>query len=290
MRAAILTSLTMLAFAMNSILNRAAVEGGHADAGGFAIVRVAAGVVVLAMVLSVRGGRLDVLSPRRWAGGLSLALYMIGFSMAYLSLAAGPGALILFGTVQIGLFVHAAATGTRPGAGEIGGACVAFCGLLLALWPAPGGIGSAWGALFMVAAGLGWVGYTLAGRGAQNPVAATTSHFLLALPFLLVLLTLPDLFLTPTGLALAVLSGGVTSALGYALWYSVLPALPGARAAVVQLSVPVLAIGLGVLLLGEQAGLDTLLAAALVVGGIAIALRARRQPAADQATMGSRGS
>lgn len=278
MRAAFLTSLTMLAFAMNSILNRAAVEGGYADAGAFAIIRVVAGVVVLVMVLTARGGALEMLSLRRWGGGLALATYMIGFSLAYLSLNAGVGALILFGTVQIGLFLHAATTQTRPHRWQIIGALVAFCGLLLALLPDEATIGSLSGALFMVAAGLGWVGYTLAGRGAIDPIAATASHFLLALPYLAVLLALPELFITPIGLALAVVSGGVTSGLGYALWYSVLPHLPGARAAVVQLSVPVLAIGLGALLLGERAEADIVLAAALVVGGIAIALRSQSSP------------
>ena len=272
MRAAILTSLTMLAFAMNSILNRAAVDGGHADAGAFAIIRVAAGALILVMVLSVRGGRIEVLSFRRWVGGLALAVYMIGFSMAYLSLDAGAGALILFGTVQIGLFVHAAFTAAPPHRWQLIGAGVAFSGLILALWP-DDTIGAFTGALFMVAAGLGWTGYTLAGRGAKNPIAVTASHFLLALPFLLVLLTLPNLFITPIGLGLAVVSGSVTSGLGYALWYHVLPALPGARAAVVQLSVPVLAILLGILLLGESAPADLILAAALVVGGIALALK-----------------
>ncbi len=278
MQTALFICLTMLAFAMNSILNRAAVEGGHADPSSFAIVRVLAGIVVLAMVMTVRGGRLELLRARRWGGGMALALYMIGFSLAYLSLDAGLGALILFGTVQIALFAHAAATGDTPSQRQIIGAAVAFGGLLLAFWPQSDGVGSMSGAVFMVLAGLGWAAYTVAGRRARDPVAVTASHFVLSLPFLAVLLVQPELFVSPTGLGLAILCGGVTSGLGYAMWYRVLPNLPGARAAVVQLSVPVLAIGLGVVLLQEEVGVQILAAAALVLGGIAFALSAQSSP------------
>jgi drug/metabolite transporter (DMT)-like permease len=278
MQTALFICLTMLAFAMNSILNRAAVEGGHADPSSFAIVRVLAGIVVLAMVMTVRGGRLELLRARRWGGGMALALYMIGFSLAYLSLDAGLGALILFGTVQIALFAHAAATGDTPSQRQIIGAAVAFGGLLLAFWPQSDAVGSLSGAVFMVLAGLGWAAYTVAGRRARDPVAVTASHFVLSLPFLAVLLVQPELFVSPTGLGLAILCGGVTSGLGYAMWYRVLPNLPGARAAVVQLSVPVLAIGLGVVLLQEEVGVQILAAAALVLGGIAFALSAQSSP------------
>ncbi len=132
---------------------------------------------------------------------------------------------------------------------------------------------------FMLAAGLGWAAYTVAGRGAVDPIAVTATHFLLCLPFMVLLLLSPTLTLNSTGWGLAILSGGVTSGLGYALWYHVLPDLPGARAAVVQLSVPVIAILLGAVLLGEAVGVRVLLSAALVVGGIALALRSRAAPA-----------
>lgn len=279
MRLILLTSLTMAAFAMNSVLNRAAVDGGHADPAGFALVRVFSGAVVLGVILILRGGRPDVRTPRRWGGALALAVYMVGFSMAYLGLDAGLGALILFGTVQIALFLHAALTGAAPDRHQIAGAAVAFAGLVLALWPSGGAMGAVTGALFMVAAGLGWAAYTVAGRGALDPIAVTATHFLLCLPLLGVLLLGPVPSVTLSGWGLAILSGGVTSGLGYALWYRVLPDLPGARAAVVQLSVPVIAIGLGASLLGEPVGLRVVLAAVLVLGGIALALRPRSAPA-----------
>ncbi|MEP4196728.1 MAG: DMT family transporter [Aliishimia sp.] len=274
MRAFLLTSLTMVAFASNSILNRAAVDAGHADPAAFALVRVLAGVVVLCIILTLRGGKLDVRNPKRWGGAVALSVYMIGFSLAYVSLDAGVGALILFGTVQIALFAHSAWTGEPPNRGQNIGAAIAFAGLLLALWPDQDPVGSMSGAFFMLAGGLGWAAYTLAGRGAKDPIGVTASHFLLSLPMLAVLLLVPDLDMSATGWALAILAGGITSGLGYALWYSVLPSLPGARAAIVQLSVPVLAILMGAALLGEPVSFKVIVSAGLVLGGIGMALRA----------------
>lgn len=270
----LLISLTMTAFALNSVLNRVAVAGGHADPAGFAVLRVAAGALVLAVLLLARSGRFETGLPRRWWGAVALALYMIGFSLAYRNLDAGLGALILFGTVQIALFAYGALREVAPNVQQITGAAVAFGGLILALWSGEGG--SLAGAVLMVAAGLGWAGYTVAGRGAADPVAATATQFLLCLPLMLPMLLMPGLHLSAIGVVLAVLSGGVTSGLGYALWYRVLPSLPGARAAVVQLSVPVIAIALGAALLGEALSLRVILAAALVLGGIGWALRPAR--------------
>ena len=102
MRLFLLTSLTMLAFAANSVLNRLAVDSGAADPASFAGVRVAAGAgVLVALVLLRGGGALPFLNRARLTGALALALYMAGFSLAYVTLDAGLGALILFGVVQI---------------------------------------------------------------------------------------------------------------------------------------------------------------------------------------------
>jgi len=278
MRLWTLTALAMVAFAANSLLNRVAVESGAIDPSSFAMVRVAAGALVLGMILTVRGGGLPLLARGRGVGAVSLAAYMVGFSLAYVTLDAGLGALILFGTVQVSMFAWSALRGHAPNRRQILGAMVAFSGLLLALWPGDGPSGSIAGALFMVVAGLGWATYTLAGRGAQDPIAATAANFIAALPLLGVLLLGPDLFAAPSGLALAIISGAVTSGLGYALWYHVLPQLAPQTAAVVQLSVPVIAIAGGAALLGEQVGLDLLLAAVLVLGGIALAITGPKAP------------
>ncbi|WP_299724051.1 DMT family transporter [uncultured Tateyamaria sp.] len=274
MRIALLTTLTMIAFAANSVLNRVAVDSGAIDPSSFAMIRVLAGAVALCMILSVRGGGLPVAGRGRLLGAASLSAYMIGFSLAYVSLNAGLGALILFGTVQVVMFGWSALRGAAPTARQLGGASVAFVGLILALWPRDGAGGDLVGALLMVMAGIGWAIYTLAGKGSADPLATTAANFVVAMPMLLVLLVGAGLHAAPSGIALAIASGALTSGLGYALWYHVLPQLAGQTAAVVQLSVPIIAIVAGALLLGEAVTLTILIAAVLVLGGIALTVTA----------------
>ncbi|WP_299412627.1 DMT family transporter [uncultured Sulfitobacter sp.] len=276
MRLILLTALTMCAFAANSVLTRAAVEGGHLTPAAFAIIRVAAGAAMLGGIALWRGVTLPLLRRARIVGAVSLTAYMVGFSLAYLTLDAGLGALILFGVTQITMFGHAAVTGAAPTLRQIVGAGVAFAGLVLVLWPAGGSGTDPVGAALMVLAGLGWAAYSIAGRGALDPLAATGASFVLCLPVLTVLLAAAGLSGNAWGVLLAVVCGAVTSGLGYALWYSVLRQMRGTTAAVVQLSVPVIAIVAGAVLLGEAVSTLVIIATLLVLGGIGWAVTAKR--------------
>ncbi|KIN73697.1 DMT family transporter [Sulfitobacter guttiformis] len=276
MRLILLTLITMCAFAANSLLTRAAVEGGHIGPGAFAVLRVAAGAMTLGSIALLRGATLPLLRRVRIVGAVSLTAYMVGFSMAYMTLDAGLGALILFGVTQITMFGHAAITGQVPTARQVTGACVAFCGLVLVLWPGEESVTDPAGAALMCLAGLGWAAYTIAGRTAADPLATTGANFILCLPLIAVLLYKSGLEADQTGMFLAVVCGAVTSGLGYALWYSVLRQMQGATAAVVQLSVPVIAIIAGAVMLGEVVTPIVMIAAALVVGGIGWSVTAKR--------------
>ncbi|MFY0646868.1 DMT family transporter [Sulfitobacter geojensis] len=278
MRLALAITATMIAFAANSVLTRMAIEGGFIDPSGFALVRVVSGALVLGMIISLRGSGLPLLRRNRIPGALSLAVYLVGFSLAYLTLDAGLGALILFGVVQVAMFAHGALRGTAPTGRQLTGGAVAFIGLLCALWPGPGGVADPTGAALMVFAGLGWAAYSIIGRDAQDPLAATSANFLLCIPILLILLAGTGLTFSATGVALGVLCGGLTSGLGYALWYAVLPKIEGATAAIVQLSVPVIAILAGALLLNEGIGPIVIFATFLVVGGIGWSVTGRAAP------------
>lgn len=262
----------MIAFAANSVLNRVAVASSSIDPSSFAMIRVFSGALALCLILWIKGGSLPVFERSRVVGSVSLAAYMIGFSLAYLSLDAGLGALILFGTVQVSMFGWSSLRGARSTARQVVGAAVAFAGLLLALWPNDGAHADLSGTAFMVVAGLGWAAYTLAGKGARDPLSATAANFVVATPLMAVVLFVGTLHVAPAGIALAILSGAVTSGLGYALWYTVLPRLEGQTAAVVQLSVPIIAILAGSAVLGEVVTGTIVMAAALVLGGIALAV------------------
>ncbi|WP_375257712.1 DMT family transporter [Citreimonas sp.] len=278
MRLFLLIALTMTSFAANSVLNRAAVGAGELGAMAFGAVRLGAGAcVLLALVLLLRR-RPALGGPGRVPGVAGLFVYIFGFSFAYQALDAGLGALILFGCVQITMFAGALVQGERPPALRWAGAAVALCGLAWLLWPGAGVSVSLPHAFAMVAAGAGWGVYSLAGRASTDPLAATMANFLLAAPAGLVLAgALPGAFepATPLGLGLAVVSGAVASGMGYALWYSVLPRIPGTVAAIAQLTVPVIAMAGGAVLLGEVPGADALLAGAVVLGGVGLSVLRR---------------
>lgn len=281
MRVIVLTGVAMIAFAGNSVLNRMAVGPGWVDPVTFAFVRLLAGAVTLAALVGVRavlrGAAVWAGWPGRLFGVLGLLTYLLGFSLAYAGLDAGIGALILFGTVQITMFAGAlVAREAVPGRRWLG-AGLAFAGLVLLL-AAGGAAVPVWEAGLMALAGFGWGLYSLAGRRAGDALGATAWNFVLAVPVMFALILLipvsPEGYgraPAAMGIWLAVLSGAVTSGLGYALWYHLVPQLGSARAAVAQLTVPVLAAGGGAALLGEGVGLRFVLAAGLVLGGVAVA-------------------
>ncbi len=271
---AALTALAMVAFAANSVLNRIALAEGEADALTYTGVRLASGALMLMVILAWRGARPG------WgrmggstAGALALFLYAIEFSYAYLDLAAGTGALLLFAAVQLGMLGWAIGQGERPGGLEWVGFAAAVLFLVFLVLPgvtAPEPLGAA----LMILAGLAWAAYTLIGRGSAAPLVDTGGNFLRCLPVAL-LLILPGLFAQTTSLMgwlYAIASGALASGLGYAIWYSVLPALERSTAAYVQLSVPAIAAVGGVLFIAEPLTLRLVLCSLGILGGVALAL------------------
>lgn len=274
----LLVALTMTAFAANSILNRIGVAQYGMDPMNFAAIRTAAGAGMLWLLVARRDmARPVVLSTKRMAGALALAVYMIGFSWAYITLDAGLGALILFGVLQVVVFGWAVVEGQRIPVLRWLGAGIALAGLCVLLWPTGTAPPPLIGSLAMVAAGSSWAVYTLLGRAEPDALGATAGNFLLCLP----LVALATLFgagggFSTGGLITAVTAGAITSGLGYALWYRLLPQLPTTVGGIAQLSVPVIAVAAGVVLLGEALSVRLVIAGILVLGGIAVSLMARR--------------
>jgi len=271
LRLFLLTALTMLAFAANSILNRMALAGGMIGPAGFALVRVVSGAVTLAVLVWAQDRRWADLTEVSWKSAGALALYVLGFSHAYMWLGTGIGALILFGGVQVTMFAGALLVGERPGRYRWAGAVMAFAGLVVLLAPSAD-TPSISGAVLMTVAAVGWGVYSLYGRRVKRPLQATAANFLLVTPVaLLAWVAVPDtVAITGAGVGLAILSGAVMSGLGYALWYSILPRLAVSSAAIAQLTVPVIATAGGLLLLAERPGPGFLVSSALVLGGVAL--------------------
>ncbi len=276
MRLFLLTSLTMIAFAANSVLNRLALAGGGIDAVSFGVIRLLSGAAVLALLCMVLRGGLRLGGAGRIAGVIALLVYLYGFSTAYRGLDAGLGALILFGVVQITMFTWGLVQAEPMPARRWFGAALAFSGLAWLLWPGGSTSVSLVHGLLMALAGVGWGVYSLAGKLSRDALQGTAANFILAAPIgALVGYVLPAVeptVLTTQGVVLAIVCGAVTSGMGYALWYSVLPSLASSVAAVAQLTVPVIAMAGGMIFLGEVLTLQFALASLLVLGGVALSV------------------
>jgi drug/metabolite transporter (DMT)-like permease len=277
------TLLALAAFASNSILTRMALGHGGTDAATFTTVRLAAGAVVLAVLVRLRAERRPPApAPRgrgRLAGPLMLFAYAAPFSFAYVRIGAAAGALLLFGSVQLTMIGWGIAAGERPGARTWVGLALAAAGLAWLTVPSvsrPDPLGSA----LMVLAGCAWGAYSIAGKRASDALASNARSFLGALPLALALevLALRSARIDARGALLAFASGGITSGLGYAIWYRALRGLTATQAAIVQLSVPVIAALGAVALLGETVSPRLAAAGAAVLGGVAVVLSERARP------------
>lgn len=279
-----LTSLVMLAFAGNSILCRLALRDTALDPASFTTIRVASGALALWLLTRRRG---DSAAAREnceaaggnWLSACALLAYAAGFSFAYVTLPASTGALLLFGAVQMTMIGYGLARGERFGRWQVAGLVGALAGLVALV--APGLVAPPLvGAVLMLGAGGAWGVYSLRGRGAQSPARVTAGNFLRAAPIAAALsaITYSNASFDGRGLAYAVMSGAVTSGLGYAIWYAVLPSLRATSAAIVQLSVPVIAAFGGVALLDEPLTTRLVASSLAILGGILLVLLNKRPP------------
>lgn len=276
MKTIVYTSLALVAFAANSVLCRLALGAKAIDAATFSTIRLSSGALMLLLITAISTGKIRKISlPSRnnFLSALLLFLYAITFSFAYISLSAGTGALILFGSVQATMIITALVSGERPHLLEWTGLLLAISGLVYMVFPglsAPSPVRSA----LMCAAGVSWGFYTLRGRGAVNPLINTTNNFILALPLAIVvsLITMNSIHVSAKGALLAVLSGAFASGVGYVIWYAALKGLTATRAATVQLTVPIIAAIGGVIFLSEKITMRLIVAAILILGGIGLAV------------------
>ena len=291
------TNLALIAFAANSVLCRLALGDNTIDAASFTSVRLLSGISVLIIILAFTrsglGSRFsraegqdeqdklqgtsaaDALSQPKlkargsWRAAILLFIYAITFSFAYISLATGMGALILFASVQLTMVIASLLGGKKLHYTEWIGLIMAFCGFIYLVMPTLA-TPSLSGFILMTISGIAWAGYTLMGRGSASALGDTSYNFLRTLPFviLLILFTFQDAQLSNTGLALAIVSGGLASGIGYTVWYIALTGLSAIQAAVVQLVVPVIAAIGGIMFAGESISMRLILASAMILGGI----------------------
>lgn len=280
-RTLVLTAITMVAFAANSLLCRMALGDELVDFASFTWIRFGSGAVTLALIHLVRTREVrGLFRGVRWTAVVSLVLYALPFAYAYNTLSTGTGALILFAGVQVTMTGVGIARGERPPLWVWIGMLMAVGGLVALVAPglqAPDPVGAA----SMAAAGIGWGMYSIAGKDARDPASATARNFLMAVPVLVGvgLLVQRQWHADPMGVLWALLSGTVASGLGYVMWYAALKGLTAVRGAVVQLSVPVLAALGGVAVLHERLTFRLVACGSAILAGIAVSLVARRRKA-----------
>lgn len=273
------TVLAMIAFAGNSLLCRIALKQTPIDAASFTSVRIVSGALALWLIVRLRTG--DARGEGAWSAATALTAYAVCFSLAYISLPAATGALLLFGAVQVTMIGYGAWAGERLRAIGVAGVVCAFGGLVMLVLPgvaAPSLIGS----VLMLVAGMSWGVYSLLGKRASGDATRITAgNFLRAVPMTCVfsVCALPWLSIDGVGVVYAVASGALTSGVGYAIWYTVLPNLQATQAGIVQLSVPLIAAVGGIVLLGEPVSLRIGIAAITILGGIALVIVGKKRKA-----------
>lgn len=274
MRIFLLTTITMIAFGANSIFGRVALEGDAIDPSSYSFIRLLSGAIMLAILVGVSSGvSKKNLNHGNIISALCLFAYAAAFSFSYVNIETGVGALILFACVQAVMIGWALYKGDRPSLFEWIGIVIAFGAFIWLVSPgleAPDPIA----ATLMAISGIAWGAYSLRGKSSSDPLKATAGNFLLSVPMGLVLLfiTISSSQVTVYGVILAIASGAITSGMGYALWYKVLPQLTSTRASIVQLTVPVVAGIGGLIFLSEPLTFRFVLASALILGGVAISI------------------
>ena len=269
LRLSVLTVITMIAFAGNSLLCRIALSTTDIDPASFTTIRLVSGAITLFFLVWITKGERSI--GGNWVSAFFLFAYAAAFSFAYIDLSAATGALLLFGAVQITMIAYGIYSGERLDKYQLFGVLTAIAGLIGLLSPglsAPPLLA----ALLMIGAGIAWGLYSLRGRGAGDATIATAGNFIRAVPYgvIVSILWLSNLELDIAGVGWAIASGAVTSGIGYAIWYAILPSLTATTAAIVQLSVPAIAAFGGVIFLAETISLRLLMASLAILGGVAI--------------------
>lgn len=271
------TVFALLAFAGNSVLCRIALGENLIDSASFTVIRLLSGIIILFLILMLKPKAINkknhIKKNGSWLAAIMLFIYAICFSLGYIILDTGIGALILFASVQISMLIANLVKGNKLHYSEWLGLSISFIGFIYLILPTLS-TPSISGIIFMILSGIAWAFYTLFGRNSKDPLSDTAFNFLRTIPFLVIVLTVSfkDVHLTNQGILLAILSGAIASGLGYTIWYIALNGLSVSQAAVVQLGVPIIAAIGGVIFANEIITQRLVLSSSVVLGGILLVI------------------
>ncbi len=286
MKATLYTIMALLAFAANSLFCRMALAEGYIDPWSFTIIRLLSAAICLSIIMLVYTHYLTrqhnnkksldsdaTINDRgSWLSSISLVVYALCFSLAYVALDTGTGALILFSAVQLTMIGWGIYRGEQLSSLQGAAFMVAVVGFIYLMLPSAA-IPSLYGALMMAVSGIAWGVYSIRGQACISPLHATAFNFirsLVAIPFIGLMAIAYSHDIRPEGIILAFVSGAITSGIGYSIWYMALPLLKSTQAAVVQLCVPIIAALMGVMFLSEQVTTRFLVASAIILGAVLV--------------------
>jgi len=271
----ILTSLALIFLGANSILAKAALVNDFIDAYSFTFFRIFSGTLTLLLLLFFKQKNITLTKDKNWLSSFMLFLYAITFSYAYLSLDAGLGTLLLFGVVQLSMIVIALFKKEKITLQKTIGMIIAFVGLVYLLYPRESFELSLFHSFLMILSGIAWAVYTVLGKESTDALFNTTDNFVKALLFvgLMYFIFMDNTYVSLNGVLLACISGALTSAIGYTIWYYVLPQLQIVTASIIQLIIPIIAIFFSIILLGEELTFTLLLSTLIILGGIIVTLK-----------------
>ena len=271
----VLICVALLFLSANSILARMAIVTQNIDAFTFTFLRIISGSILLFIIYFYRKKRVDISLKKNWISGFMLFLYAICFSYSYINMFAGIGTLILFAVVQLSMILIAFFYKEKLTINKALGIFVAFGGLVFLLYPKEDFSLSFFHTLLMIISGIAWAVYSVIGKSSTNALLNTTDNFFKATVFsiLFMIFFINELKFDLYTSFLAVISGAFTSALGYLIWYEILPQIKITTASILQLIVPILAIFLSVILLGEEFSFELGLSTFIILFGIFLALK-----------------
>ena len=264
-------TLVMTAFAANSIITRLALSSNLIGPSNFALLRAGSAALILVLLVLFIQKKIPKFKINSIISSLALVGYLVGFSFAYLTINTGVGALILFGGSMIVMFTGALLLKEDISILRFIGVFLSLIGLYILTDPRFGD-NSLFGIILMFLAAFSWGIYSILGHGQNNPLSNTAINFVLALLLIIpITLFIPDQTNTsPYGILLAIISGSITSGLGYTLWYWILPKINITSASIAQLSVPLIAALGGYLFISETLNWQFYIASFLILGGIGL--------------------
>ena len=274
-----LIALSLLFLASNSIFCKLALVNNYIDAYSFTILRLLFGAITLVLIYFYKTKKIYFSKKINWLSSFMLFSYAICFSYSFINIDAGMGTLLLFTVVQIVMVLFSLFQKEKITVQKFFGVILALFGLAYLLYPKDSFEISLFHAFLMIIAGVSWAIYTILGKKSSDSLYNTMDNFVKSLIFIVIfyILFLPEnIFITNKGLLLAFISGSITSAIGYVLWYQVLPKMQFITAGIIQLFAPIISIVISIIFLNESLSMTLFLSATMIFIGIILTIFSKK--------------